>query len=504
MDVESIGTGGQREREATGRIGTRLGDDRRVGFARHDEARTRVVDATGDALRVGQIRIGERCHVGAIRYADLALEDQGLAGRDVAPQHGQHREQAESIATAPERRGEGGEARKGLRRQRGHGQCRRRARLRCGARRAWHAAHRRCPARSNRAPTGCACRRPGSRAPSRARAVVDGGMREAVRRDRDRAGVEREGPQRVLGLERDVADREEARARFAAGTAVVDAQPRRVAGVERVDRRDFAAGVVTARFDARFAVHHRRRDALGANGAAAARDSPAAARRRAGRRCGRSGRGRRGRRRRPRGRSRARDPRRPRRAFRSRARSRRSPPSRRRRPARAREVGCIETGRDERCVRCWPWSRAGRPTSNGRTRTSRIVLRPESGAQRSASPPLECAAGGRSMASRPSVRRVCLAYSGGLDTSVILKWLIEHYRCEVVAYCARRRSGRGALGASRQGQGHRRLGLRGRRRARGVRARLRVSRDPGLRRLRRHVPARYLARAAADREAPGR
>ncbi len=40
------------------------------------------------------------------------------------------------------------------------------------------------------------------------------------------------------------------------------------------------------------------------------------------------------------------------------------------------------------------------------------------------------------MTSRPPVRRVCLAYSGGLDTSVILKWLIEHYDCEVVAYCA--------------------------------------------------------------------
>jgi argininosuccinate synthase len=31
---------------------------------------------------------------------------------------------------------------------------------------------------------------------------------------------------------------------------------------------------------------------------------------------------------------------------------------------------------------------------------------------------------------------VCLAYSGGLDTSVILRWLIEEYGCEVVAYCA--------------------------------------------------------------------
>jgi argininosuccinate synthase len=34
------------------------------------------------------------------------------------------------------------------------------------------------------------------------------------------------------------------------------------------------------------------------------------------------------------------------------------------------------------------------------------------------------------------VRRVVLAYSGGLDTSVILRWLVETYGCEVVAYCA--------------------------------------------------------------------
>ncbi len=34
------------------------------------------------------------------------------------------------------------------------------------------------------------------------------------------------------------------------------------------------------------------------------------------------------------------------------------------------------------------------------------------------------------------VRKVVLAYSGGLDTSVILKWLVETYRCEVVAFVA--------------------------------------------------------------------
>jgi argininosuccinate synthase len=34
------------------------------------------------------------------------------------------------------------------------------------------------------------------------------------------------------------------------------------------------------------------------------------------------------------------------------------------------------------------------------------------------------------------VKRVVLAYSGGLDTSVILSWLAETYGCEVVAFCA--------------------------------------------------------------------
>jgi argininosuccinate synthase len=34
------------------------------------------------------------------------------------------------------------------------------------------------------------------------------------------------------------------------------------------------------------------------------------------------------------------------------------------------------------------------------------------------------------------IKKVILAYSGGLDTSIILKWLIETYRCEVVAFSA--------------------------------------------------------------------
>ena len=38
--------------------------------------------------------------------------------------------------------------------------------------------------------------------------------------------------------------------------------------------------------------------------------------------------------------------------------------------------------------------------------------------------------------SKPEIRRIVLAYSGGLDTSVIVPWLKEHYRCEVVCFTA--------------------------------------------------------------------
>ena len=38
------------------------------------------------------------------------------------------------------------------------------------------------------------------------------------------------------------------------------------------------------------------------------------------------------------------------------------------------------------------------------------------------------------MSQEGTVKRVCLAYSGGLDTSVILRWLIEEYGCEDKAF----------------------------------------------------------------------
>ena len=37
---------------------------------------------------------------------------------------------------------------------------------------------------------------------------------------------------------------------------------------------------------------------------------------------------------------------------------------------------------------------------------------------------------------KKAVKKIVLAYSGGLDTSVILKWLQEEYACEVIAFCA--------------------------------------------------------------------
>jgi argininosuccinate synthase len=40
------------------------------------------------------------------------------------------------------------------------------------------------------------------------------------------------------------------------------------------------------------------------------------------------------------------------------------------------------------------------------------------------------------MAKKSAVKKIVLAYSGGLDTSIILKWLTEEYDAEVIAYSA--------------------------------------------------------------------
>ena len=37
---------------------------------------------------------------------------------------------------------------------------------------------------------------------------------------------------------------------------------------------------------------------------------------------------------------------------------------------------------------------------------------------------------------KQSIKKVVLAYSGGLDTSAIIPWLKENYDCEVIAFAA--------------------------------------------------------------------
>ena len=40
------------------------------------------------------------------------------------------------------------------------------------------------------------------------------------------------------------------------------------------------------------------------------------------------------------------------------------------------------------------------------------------------------------MKTKLRVKKAVLAYSGGLDTSIIVPWLREHHGCEVVCYCS--------------------------------------------------------------------
>ncbi len=47
------------------------------------------------------------------------------------------------------------------------------------------------------------------------------------------------------------------------------------------------------------------------------------------------------------------------------------------------------------------------------------------------------------MVEKSSIKKIVLAYSGGLDTSVIVPWLSENYGCEVVCFTADVGPGRG-------------------------------------------------------------
>ena len=104
------------------------------------------------------------------------------------------------------------------------------------------------------------------------------------------------------------------------------------------------------------------------------------------------------------------------------------------------------------------------------------------------------------------VKKVVLAYSGGLDTSIILKWLQTEYGCEVVTFTAD------------LGQGEELEPARKKAELLGIKpenifiedVREEFVRDfvfPMFRanaRLRGHLSARHLDRPAADRQAAGR
>ena len=49
------------------------------------------------------------------------------------------------------------------------------------------------------------------------------------------------------------------------------------------------------------------------------------------------------------------------------------------------------------------------------------------------------------------IKKVVLAYSGGLDTSIILKWLQETYACEVVTFTADLGQGERGSAAGKEG-----------------------------------------------------
>ncbi len=97
-----------------------------------------------------------------------------------------------------------------------------------------------------------------------------------------------------------------------------------------------------------------------------------------------------------------------------------------------------------------------------------------------------------------NVKKVVLAYSGGLDTSIIIPWLKENYDgAEVIGVLRRRRPGRRLRGGAQEGARDRRQQVHRQGPARRVRARLLLQGARGGRRLRGPLPARHGARASA-------
>ena len=105
---------------------------------------------------------------------------------------------------------------------------------------------------------------------------------------------------------------------------------------------------------------------------------------------------------------------------------------------------------------------------------------------------------------KSQIKKVILAYSGGLDTSVIVPWLKENYGCEVICFTAD------------VGQGEELSGLPAKAEATGASkiyiedlreefaSRVSVPTAAIRRNLRAQISAGHLYRPAADRQAHGR
>ena len=100
--------------------------------------------------------------------------------------------------------------------------------------------------------------------------------------------------------------------------------------------------------------------------------------------------------------------------------------------------------------------------------------------------------------------KIVLAYSGGLDTSVIVKWLEETYDAEIVTFAAdigQEEELKGLPAKARKTGARQALHARS---GRGVRPRLHLPDDPGQRDLRGPVLSRHLDRAPAHRQGADR
>ena len=100
-----------------------------------------------------------------------------------------------------------------------------------------------------------------------------------------------------------------------------------------------------------------------------------------------------------------------------------------------------------------------------------------------------------------AVDKVVLAYSGGLDTSVILKWLEQTYGCEVVTFTADLGQGEELEPARTTGRGDGCPRDLHRGPPRAVRRRVRIPDVSRQRDLRGRVPARHLDRPTPHRQA---